>query len=683
MKKNVALLVLLILIDTLAVPGWAARSTAHFPGPPTGPGKNATAGAGQDLIKLLPRSTNSVTVLDLKRIMEIDVVAKAMQDAKFKEGYDEFVKMSGIDPKNDIAYVGLGLPASVLMPTSGAYTKSISIVINLKYDKARLQGLIKEKIPEAKEEIYNGVTIYPTLDDADKQTAPHLLAEVGKMGFLVALLDATHIVLGGDQGVKGVIDVCQKKAEPLAKNPQMTALLSRVDKSGIAWGAFSISPELIKKAVVSNPQLKALEGLKGMTMAFDDKNSTFVADFRILGGTKEQNTTGASNFNGLKAILGLTYAAKGPAVGELVSGIAITSGKDFTRLTVTVSHETLGELWKLAEPQGLESQVLSKETEDLYRKGEYERAAEVGIKALEIAEKAFGPDHPDVAGSLYNLGLVYIKQHKDAEAEPLFKRALAITEKAFGPDDPRVATILEALSSLYLMQGQYPEAEPLYKRLLAVREKTLGPDHPDVAETLFNLGGLYYFQDRYEEGEPLFKRSLAIREKALGPDDLRTAEVLNGLARLYYFQDRYAEAEPLYERSVAIREKSLGPDHPDIADELNDLAKIYRTRGEYAKAEPLFKRSIAIREKSLGPDHPDVAESLNGLAVLYHVQGRYADAEPLYKRSLAIREKALGPDDPEVADSLKILAELYRATKRQKEAAELEARAARIRSIKR
>ena len=80
------------------------------------------------------------------------------------------------------------------------------------------------------------------------------------------------------------------------------------------------------------------------------------------------------------------------------------------------------------------------------------------------------------------------------QAEPLYKRALAIREKALGPDHPEVATSLSNLGTLYGSQGQYNQAEPLYRRALAIDEKALGPDHSDVAAILVNLAELYRLQ---------------------------------------------------------------------------------------------------------------------------------------------------------------------------------------------
>jgi tetratricopeptide (TPR) repeat protein len=68
---------------------------------------------------------------------------------------------------------------------------------------------------------------------------------------------------------------------------------------------------------------------------------------------------------------------------------------------------------------------------------------------------------------------------KYAEAQEIAKRALAVAERRYGLDHPNVATSLNNLAELYRNQGMYGEAEPLYKRSLAIAEKALGPNHPD------------------------------------------------------------------------------------------------------------------------------------------------------------------------------------------------------------
>jgi tetratricopeptide (TPR) repeat protein len=348
-----------------------------------------------------------------------------------------------------------------------------------------------------------------------------------------------------------------------------------------------------------------------------------------------------------------------------------------------------------------QAQQLTAQGNELLRKGNVVRAEVLFKRALAIEERALGPEHVDVAGSLNNLAVLYQNQHRDTDAEALYKRALAILEKVHGPDDPDIATILVSIATIYRNQGRYADAVPLniralaiqekvlgpynpdiatslinlaelYRslsrnadamplniRALAIQEKVLGPDSPDVAETLTNLAALYLDQRRYVDSEPLFKRALAILEKVRGPDDPDIAASLNNLAMMYDEQGRHAFAEPLYKRALEIVEKALGPDNPGVAHGLNNLASAYFDQGRYFVAEPLFKRALAIQEKALGPDHPDVATSLNNLASVYDEQGRYADSEPRYQRALAILEKTLGPDHPNVAKSIINLAAKY------------------------
>ena len=102
-----------------------------------------------------------------------------------------------------------------------------------------------------------------------------------------------------------------------------------------------------------------------------------------------------------------------------------------------------------AHAQGIEWKTLNDEVMSLYKQGRYDRAVVVAKKALQVAEQAVGPDHPDVATSLNNLAVLYKAQGQYAQAEPLYKRSLAIWEKALGPDHPDVATSLNNLAELY------------------------------------------------------------------------------------------------------------------------------------------------------------------------------------------------------------------------------------------
>jgi CHAT domain-containing protein/tetratricopeptide (TPR) repeat protein len=321
--------------------------------------------------------------------------------------------------------------------------------------------------------------------------------------------------------------------------------------------------------------------------------------------------------------------------------------------------------------QGGDLESLNQQVAQLYQAGQYREATDIAKRALALAERQFGLNHPRIADPLVWLAMLYRAQGRYGDAEPLYRRALAIDQEALGPDHRTVARVLNNLASLCYAQGRYGEAEILYKRALAI-DGALGDDNlPDVPTELNNLAVLYEDQGRYAEAEPLFNRALAIDEKTLGLEHPDVGRDLNNLADLRRDQGRTTEAEALYGRALAIDEKVRGADHPDVARDLNNLADLYRDQGRYFDAESLLKRSIAIEEKTLGHDHPYVGKALNNLADLYSTQGRYADAEPFAKDALATAEKALGPDHPDVAADLNSLAVLYEGQGRYTEAESL------------
>ena len=79
-----------------------------------------------------------------------------------------------------------------------------------------------------------------------------------------------------------------------------------------------------------------------------------------------------------------------------------------------------------AQGAGVEWDALNREVMELYRAGAYDRAVAVAQKALRVAERNVGPDHPDVATSLENLAALYRALKRDSEAEALEQRAARI-----------------------------------------------------------------------------------------------------------------------------------------------------------------------------------------------------------------------------------------------------------------
>jgi tetratricopeptide (TPR) repeat protein len=319
-------------------------------------------------------------------------------------------------------------------------------------------------------------------------------------------------------------------------------------------------------------------------------------------------------------------------------------------------------LWILACPASLaeddDPNALNQQVTKLFEQGKYQEAIPIAERAVEVAKHSRGPEHPETADALNNLGFLFQKIGDYAQAESLLQEALRIRQKVLGPEHPDTASSLNSLAELYQDVGEYAKAEPLLQQALRICQKVLGSEHPDTVENLNNLASLYQHMGEYVKAEPLYQETLRIRQKVLGPQHLDTAESLNNLASLYQHMGEYVKAEPLYQEALRVCQKVLGSEHPDTAQGLTNLATLYLNMGEYAKAEPLLQEALRIRRKVLGPEDHYTATSLNNLALLFRRTGEYSKAEPLYREALRIDQKVLGPEHPDTARSLNNLADL-------------------------
>ncbi|WP_420455615.1 FxSxx-COOH system tetratricopeptide repeat protein [Rubrivirga sp.] len=230
-----------------------------------------------------------------------------------------------------------------------------------------------------------------------------------------------------------------------------------------------------------------------------------------------------------------------------------------------------------------------------------------------------GLDGGDVADESYlldRMAALAQLQADYADAQALFERALALDEAALGPDHPNVAAALSNLGGVLRASGDLKGAEAAYRRALAIAEAAYGPDHPDVATTLNNLGLVLRARGDLEGAEAAHRCALATFEAVYGPDYPHVATALNNLGLALHDRGDLEGAEAAYRRALAIGEAALGPDHPDVANRLGNLGDVLRDRGDLDGAEAGYRRALAIFEQKLGSDHPSTRIARSRLASL-------------------------------------------------------------------
>ena len=126
-------------------------------------------------------------------------------------------------------------------------------------------------------------------------------------------------------------------------------------------------------------------------------------------------------------------------------------------------------------------------------RGEFPAARHWLEQALELANKIADGRVDDqseqslIPVSLNHLGLVLRDLGDLPGAKQAIERALQIDEKAFGPDHPEVAIDVNNLGGVLRALGDLPGAKQAYERALGILRKFLGDEHPNTKTVRGNL----------------------------------------------------------------------------------------------------------------------------------------------------------------------------------------------------
>ena len=99
--------------------------------------------------------------------------------------------------------------------------------------------------------------------------------------------------------------------------------------------------------------------------------------------------------------------------------------------------------------------------------GLYEEAEKLFTSALALAENA-DPTGAACVACLNNLTELFLQQLETEKAEPYCKRSLEIAEKCFGVDHPNLLRTLQNLAVIYSISRNYKDCLPLYQRALSI-----------------------------------------------------------------------------------------------------------------------------------------------------------------------------------------------------------------------
>lgn len=216
----------------------------------------------------------------------------------------------------------------------------------------------------------------------------------------------------------------------------------------------------------------------------------------------------------------------------------------------------------------------------LEKQSQYEKATPLHEEALKISEQASG----NTSTLVGNLASNYVLRGRLSEAGPLYQRQIDIEQKLYGDNNPNLALPYNNLGMLYLFLGKYKEAEEALKAAISISESAIGRSAPKTCLYIANLGRIHLETGQVDEAIKESSESVRLTEQSMGTDSVDLIWPLYYLGYASYLKKDYKGAIAFYERSIAIAQEKWATSHRNLSKLKSALALVKAK--ETAKANP-------------------------------------------------------------------------------------------------
>jgi non-specific serine/threonine protein kinase/serine/threonine-protein kinase len=199
----------------------------------------------------------------------------------------------------------------------------------------------------------------------------------------------------------------------------------------------------------------------------------------------------------------------------------------------------------------------------LVTEGQSGRAEPLLREVVEDTRRIYGAEHPDVGVALSDLGNALSDfPEKLPEAERVYGEAIAVLRAHAGPNHPELATALNNVGFVYLRTQQWVKAREAYSEAAGIRREALGAGHPDTAAAQMGEALALNKLNEFAAAERLLREAIATLSAALGADHWRTANAERYLGTVLTNLHRFEEAEATLRTAERKLTQALGADHP-------------------------------------------------------------------------------------------------------------------------
>jgi tetratricopeptide (TPR) repeat protein len=239
--------------------------------------------------------------------------------------------------------------------------------------------------------------------------------------------------------------------------------------------------------------------------------------------------------------------------------------------------------------------------------GNFAKGTEVFENAMITQKELLGEDHPRLAASIFNLGMIKRILHKHEEAMSHFQIALQIQFLSIQKHHPDTMNTQMEIGITKLEMSKIDEAMEEFKSLLQTQVEILGHIHPDVALTHHYMGICHFKNNDIQKASKKLDRSFRIRQK-LKMDCPKVANLLEDMGLLHMRKGRLDKAFNALMDSLRIRRDCLGEDHYELSYSAFNLGRLSFEKRDFAQALLYFKEAMRIALRSFGLHHPFIGD---------------------------------------------------------------------------
>ena len=229
------------------------------------------------------------------------------------------------------------------------------------------------------------------------------------------------------------------------------------------------------------------------------------------------------------------------------------------------------------------------------RKGNYEKAIELGEEALRMLKEKFGPKHNYYCVALANQASYYAARGYQGD----YERAVTMSEEAIKhlkKSSPEYVNAVNQLVVFYIQTGNKAKASLLAQQTLKETTKMAGQASAGGAVVLNNNAIRLANSGNYAGALDLMHIAKSYYDSSGQTISLAYGKILTNMATFCSHLHQYKEAAALLEQAMPVIAKAANQQHPDYLRCVSDLADVYKAMGNLEDAGDLALLSEQISQ---------------------------------------------------------------------------------------